>query len=49
MALELKLSWPTNSSNLNPIENQWKIVKDTNQKEELLQNKEELVNTIQKA
>jgi hypothetical protein len=34
---------------LNPIENLWKIVKNTIQKEELPQNKEELVNTIQRA
>jgi len=43
------LSWPTNSPNLNSIENLWKIVKDTAQYEVLPQNKEELVNIIEKA
>jgi len=44
-----KLLWLPNSTNLNAIENLRKIVKDTNKKEELRQNKEELVNTIQRA
>jgi len=36
-------------SQIEPIENLWKIVKDTIPNEVLPQNKEELVNTIQKA
>jgi transposase len=43
-----KILCPANSPDLNPIENLWKIVKDTIQKEELPQNKEELVNIIQR-
>jgi len=43
-----KIFWPANSLNLNPIENLWKIVIETNQKEELPQNKEELVKTIKR-
>ena len=44
-----KLLWPANSLDLNPIKNLWKILKDTIQQQVLPQNKEELVNVIQKA
>ena len=43
-----RLQWLTNSPDLNPIENLWKILKDVVQKEFLPRNRDELVKTLQR-
>ncbi|CAA9501973.1 MAG: hypothetical protein AVDCRST_MAG96-2018 [uncultured Segetibacter sp.] len=44
-----KLQWPPNSPDLNPIENLWKIVKDSVQNDVMPRNKDELVESVQRA
>lgn len=43
-----KLKWPSNSPDLNPIENIWKILKDWLRYHSMPQNKQELIECIQK-
>ena len=44
-----KTTWPTNSLDLNPIENVWMILKDHVQNRTLPNNKEEMVKCIERA
>ena len=44
-----KITWPTNSPDLNPIENLWMILKDRIQNDIRPNNKQELVESIERA
>ena len=44
-----KITWPTNSPDLNPIENVWMILKDHVQNRPRPKNKEEMIQSIERA
>ena len=44
-----KITWPTNSPDLNPIENVWMILKDHVQNETRPNNRKEMIKSIERA